>query len=143
MVALLPLVLCGSLLAADDGLPRPLMARFVVALARLANTGKHVACHEAVMSRELKNLGMTLDDAAPLAFASSEAEVRSLAAARKVVVTPSLDLLVKGGAIAIVQEDGKPSIYLHLRHLDETGVKFSTRLSEFANTITKPEGLKK
>jgi hypothetical protein len=47
--------------------------------------------------------------------------------------------LPKGAAVAIVEEDGKPSIYLHLRHIDETGIKFSKELFNLSYVINKPE----
>lgn len=134
----LPLALCGSFLFAGDEIPPEMMAKFVVALAKLAGQPDRIASHDARVNVELKKLGVKLDEASLVALASSEDEVKALHASKKLVICEDLGWLPKGASIAIVEEEGKPSIYLHLRHINETGVKFSRSLFQISYVIDKP-----
>lgn len=135
----LPLLLCGSFLAAGDEIPPNLMAKIVVSLSRMAGHPKCVASSDAMLNVELKKLGVKLDKTSPVVVASSEDEVKRLHAEKKLVICENLMWLPKGAAIAVVGEEDKPTIYLHLRHIDETGIKFSKELFSLSYVINKPE----
>jgi hypothetical protein len=43
----------------------------------------------------------------------------------KLIICPKLEWLPKGGSIAIVEEGGKPAIYLHMQNIGASGVTLS------------------
>jgi len=106
-------------------LPAEIQAKFIKILANSANTGGRVACKQASLLPELAKLGLTVDPGSKLAWASSEAEVKTLKSAGKLVVCGKLEWLPGGGAIAIVEEGGKPQIYFQVTNLAASGVTLS------------------
>lgn len=99
------------------------MAGLLKEIAKLAGTPGKVATSNSTVKAELKKLGIQIDESATLAYATTEEGVKAMKAEKKMVVCDRLDLLRKGAAIAIVEEDGKPSIYLHMRNMRASGVR--------------------
>lgn len=131
-----------SLLQAGDAIPTELMGKIVASLAKLTGSPKRVACSDGSITRALVPLGLKVEGDATVAYCTSESETIKAYAAKKVVITNDLNLLPKGGSIAIVAEDGKPSIYLHLRHLEATGAPISPGLFKITNVIHQAERTK-
>lgn len=118
------LALTGLGLQAGD-LPPATTAKFLAILARSANSPGKIACTDGAVKAELAAVGLTADDGAKVAFAGTEAEVKKLKAAGKLVICPQLGWLPSGGAIAVVEEGGKPQIYLHMGNIAASGVTLS------------------
>ncbi len=114
-----------SLLLAVPALMLPLVAGDVPAatLARFVKiiSGGKVACKDSGIAEELGKVGVTIDPGSSFAFASSESEVKSYKAAGKCVICGNLSWLAAGGTIAIVEEGGKPQMYIHSGNLGASG----------------------
>jgi hypothetical protein len=103
-------------------LPPELQAKFVKILANNAGSAGKVACKNATLAAKLGEIQVAVDPGAKVAWASSEAEVAALKGAGKMVICGSLEWLPKGGSIAVVEEGGKPQIYLHMGNIAASGV---------------------
>lgn len=112
----------ASLLAGD--LPADVQAKFIKILASSANAGGKVACKDSAVAAELGKIGINTDPESKVAWAGSEGEVASLKSS-KLVICGKLEWLPKGGAIAVVEEGGKPQIYLHMGNIAASGVTLS------------------
>ncbi len=113
----------GMTLSAAD-LPPAIQAKFVKILAAAAGFPGKVICKDAEVMGELEKIGVAQDASSKVAWAKS-GEVAGLKAAGKFVICAKLDDLPKGGAIAIVEEGGKPQIYLHMGNISASGVTLS------------------
>jgi hypothetical protein len=121
-VAIISLAFTG--LSAGD-LPAETQAKFIKILASSAGSAGKVACSNAGLQAELTKAGIANDGGAKVAWASSEGEVKALKGAGKLVICGKLEWLPAGGAIAIVEEGGKPQIYLHMGNISASGVTLS------------------
>ncbi len=121
----IPLVILAfaNLSAAD--LPAETQAKFIKILASSAGSAGKVLCNNAALTTELGKVGVSPDATAKIAWASSEAEVKSLKSSGKLVICGKLEWLSEGGAIAIIEEGGKPQIYLSMRNISASGVTLS------------------
>jgi len=106
-------------------LPADVQAKFVKILASSAGSAGKVSCKNATLAAELSKQGVATDDGSKVAWASSEGEVKALKAAGKLVICPTLAWLSAGGSIAVVEEGGKPQIYLHMNNIAASGVTLS------------------
>ena len=113
-------------------LPPELQAKFVKIICSNAGSAGKVAVKDATMSAKLGEAGVAPDAAAKVAYAGSEAEIASYKG--KLIICPKLEWLPKGGSIAIVEEGGKPAIYLHMQNIGASGVT----LSDAVMKIGKP-----
>lgn len=118
---LLPILLWATCLGAQE-IQSDLMAGLLKELAKLAGSPGKVATSRTSLKADLAKLGVRIDGGATLAYATNEEDVKAMKAARKLVVCDKLELLRKGAAIAIVEEDGKPTVYLHMRNMRNSGV---------------------
>jgi hypothetical protein len=112
-----------SMLAGD--LTPDIQAKFVKILATSAGSPGKVDCSNAGLNAELGKVGMAHDPGSRVAWASSEGEVKSLKAAGKLVLCGKLEWLAAGGSIAVVEENGKPQIYLHMGNISASKVVLS------------------
>ncbi len=106
-------------------LPAEVQAKFIKILAASAGSPGKVACKDSSVAGELGKVGVSPDPGSKVAWAGSEGEVKSLKAAGKLVLCGRLEWLPAGGAIAIVEEGGKPQIYLHMGNIAASGVTLS------------------
>jgi len=113
----------AGLSAAD--LPVELQAKFVKILASSAGSAGKVALKDSALTAELGKMGIAADPGSKVAWASSEAEVKAFKAAGKLVICGKLEWLPAGGAIAVIDEGGKPQIYLHMGNIGASGVTLS------------------
>ena len=131
ILALIVLAAFGPLTAGD--LPPAVQAKFLGIISRSANCGGKVDCHfDPTLS---KGLGADNDPSSKVAWGTNEAQVKALKAEGKLVICPSLDLLPKGGSIAIVEEDNKPQIYLHLKNITLSGVTVSDAILKIGKKL--------
>jgi len=103
-------------------LPAPIQAKFIRILASSAGSAGKVACSNAALAEELAKVGVSADPGSKVAWASSEGELKAFKAAGKLVICPKEEWLAPGGSIAVVEEGGKPQIYLHMGHIGDSGV---------------------
>jgi len=106
-------------------LPAEVQAKFIKILASSAGSAGKVACKDGGLAAELGKVGVAADAGSKVAWASSEGEVKALKGAGKLVICGKLEWLPAGGAIAIVEEGGKPQIYLHMGNIAASGVTLS------------------
>lgn len=118
-------VVCMCVWAAAGDLPPEVQAKFVRILANSAGSAGKVCCHDTGLRAELGKVGLAHDPAAKVAWAASEAEVKALKAAGKLVICGRLEWLAAGGSIAIVEEAGKPQVYLHMGNIAASEVPLS------------------
>lgn len=100
-----------------------LQAKFLKVIAHHASSKNRVAASDPAIKAELEKHGVSIEGGANVAFAASEEELKTLVAARKIVVCAHIEWLPQGASIAIVEENGKPAIYMHTGNLEATGVK--------------------
>lgn len=124
MLHALILGLAAAGLSAGD-LPADIQAKFIKILATNAGSPGKVACKDAEVAAALGAAGMTADPASKVAWAGTEAEVKAYKAAGKMVICGKLEWLPAGGSIAVVEEGGKPQIYLHMGNIAASGVTLS------------------
>lgn len=120
----LVLGLAATALSAGD-LPADIQAKFIKILATNAGSAGKVACKDPSVMAALGAAGMAADPAAKVAWAASDAEVKAYKAAGKMVICGKLEWLPAGGSIAVVEEGGKPQIYLHMGNIAASGVTLS------------------
>lgn len=119
-------IVAGTSAALPAGdLPAELQAKFIKIIASNAGSAGKVAVKDATVSGELGKIGIAADAGSKVAYAASEGEVASLKGAGKMVICPKLEWLPKGGSIAIVEEGGRPAIYLHMQNIAASGVTLS------------------
>jgi hypothetical protein len=106
-------------------LPAEIQAKFVKILASSAGSAGKVVCKDSAVAGELAKQGVNHDAGSKVAWAASEGEVKSLKASGKLVICGKLEWLSQGGSVAIVEEGGKPQIYLHMGNIAASGVTLS------------------
>jgi hypothetical protein len=117
-------------LAAQDLAPET-QAKFLKIL--LSSTGQFgFACADPGFKAKLEANGIAVSPGFKMAWAESEAEVKSLKAAGKLVIVPKLAWLKAGGSIAIVEEQGKPQIYLNPANVKASGMTLSDTIVKMA-----------
>jgi hypothetical protein len=128
------MVLAFASLSAGE-LPGEVQAKFIKILCSSAGSAGHVACKDGGLAGELGKVGVTADPGAKVAWAASEGEVKALKGAGKMVICGKLEWLPAGGAIAIVEEGGKPQIYLHMGNIAASGVTLSDAVLKIGKKI--------
>ena len=117
-------------LGAQDLTPET-QAKFLKIL--LSSTGQFgFACADAAFKAKLEASGLAVSPGFKMAWAATEAEVKPLKAAGKLVIVPKLAWLKLGGAIALVEEDGKPQIYLSAGNVKASGMTLSDTIVKMA-----------
>jgi len=122
VAALLSLSFTG--LSAGE-LPPEVQAKFIRIIASSAGSAGKVGCKEGAVIAELAKLGVAVDGGAKVAWAGSEGEVKSLKASGHLVICGNERWLPNGASVAVVEEGGKPQIYLHMGNIGESGVTLS------------------
>ncbi len=113
---LAPIVFITALSLNAGEVPPEIAARFV----KIISSGK-VACKDGAMAAALGGAGCTVDAGSKFAWGASEGEVKALAAGGKCVITNHVEWLASGGTVAIVEEGGKPQMYIHSGNLQASG----------------------
>ena len=125
------LALCLTLGLQAQELPAETQAKFLKIL--LSATGQFgFACSDPGFKTKLEASGLSVAPGFKMAWAESEAEVKSLKAAGKLVIVSRLAWLKLGASIAIIEEDGKPQIYIHPGNLKASGMTLSDTIVKMA-----------
>lgn len=130
-LTLAALAIIASAPAVAD-LPPELQAKFIKIICSNAGSAGKVCVKDGAMTGKLGEVGVAADAASKVAYAGSEADLAAYKG--KLIICPKLEWLPKGGAIAIVEEGGKPAIYLHMQNIGASGVT----LSDAVMKIGKP-----
>ncbi len=106
----------------SQDLPVAAQAKFLKSL--LSAAGQFgFACGDPALRPQLEANGVSVSPGFKMAWAGSEAEARALKAEGKMVIVPRIPWLKTGGSIAIVEEDGKPAIYLNSANVKASGTQ--------------------
>jgi len=123
-------------LNAQDLAPE-VQAKFLKIL--LSSTGQFgFACADPGFKAKLEGNGIAVSGGFKMAWAESEAEAKALKTSGKLVIVPKVAWLKHngGGAIAIVEEGGKPQIYINAANVKASGMTLSdtiVKMSKPAN----------
>jgi hypothetical protein len=99
----------------------------------LSSTGQFgFSCTDPGFKGKLEANGIAVAPGFKMAWAASEAEVKTLKAAGKLVIVPKLAWLKVGGSVAIVEEAGKPQIYLNVGNVKASGMTLSDTIVKMA-----------
>jgi hypothetical protein len=119
-------MLCAAVTGLFGGeLPAEVQAKFIKILCASAGSAGKVACREAGLAAELTKVGLTVDPSSKVIWAASDSEARAGKSMGKLVICGHTESLPLGGAIAIVEEGGKPQIYLHMGNIAASGITLS------------------
>jgi len=106
-------------------------AKFVKVL--LSSTGQFgFACNEPALKAKLESMGVSVGPGFKLAWGSSEPEVRALKAQGRFIVCPSAEWLKSGACLALVDEGGKPQLYMSPANVKASGVTLSDAIARIA-----------
>lgn len=121
-------------LGAQD-LPPDIQAKFVKTL--VSSTGQFgFACNnDPALKKSLEVAGVSVSPGFKLAWAATEAEVKTLKAEGRLVVVPKLAWLKLGGGVAIVEEEGKPQFYLHMANVKASGLTIPDTIIKIAKKM--------
>jgi hypothetical protein len=106
-------------------LPPEVQAKFIRIIASSAGSAGKVNCKDAAVVAQLVKLGVAVDGGSKVAWAGSEAEVKALKASGHLVICGNEHWLPGGASVAVVEEGGKPQIYLHMGNIGDSGVTLS------------------
>ncbi len=132
---LTPMMLAIALPAVAGELPVPLQAKFVKILCGSAGGATKVASKDASLNAEIAKIGLEVDAGSKVAWATSEGEVAAYKGAGKMVIVSKIDLLPKGGSVAVVEEGGKPQIYLNMGNIAASGVTISDTILKIGKQL--------
>lgn len=124
MKTLASLVIIATGLTAGD-LPAEIQAKFIKIIVANAGSPGKVVCKDAAVLDQLSKLGVANDAGSKVAWAGAEGDVGAYKGAGKLVICGKMEWLPKGAAIALVEEGGKPAIYLHMQNIAASGVTLS------------------
>ena len=123
------LLLAATLHGQD--LPPATQAKFLKIL--ITSTGQFgFACSDPALKPQLEANGVSVSPGFLMAWASTEAETRALKAAGKMVIVPRRAWLKTGGSIALVAEEGKPTIYINMANVKASGMHLSDTIIQMA-----------
>ena len=114
--------------------PVDTQAKFLKVL--LSSSGQFgFACNDEVLKKKLEEMGVSVGPGFKYAWGASEPEVRALKAQGRFIICPNVDWLKSGGCIAIVEEGGKPQLYLHTANPKASGVTVSDAILRIAKKL--------
>lgn len=133
IVSAIALLLTFGLSAQD--LPPDVQAKFVKTL--VSSTGQFgLACNnDPALKKSLEAAGVSVSPGFKLAWAATEAEVKTLKADGRLVVVPKIQWLKLGGGVAIVEEDGKPQFYLNMANVKASGLTLPDAIIKIAKKM--------
>lgn len=134
VVRTLILGLAATALSAGD-LPAEIQAKFIKILAANAGSAGKVACKDPSVTAALAAEKLASDPASKVAWAGSEAEVKAYKASGKMVICGRLEWLPAGGSVAVVEEGGKPQIYLHMGNIAASGITLSDAILKIGKRL--------
>lgn len=110
-------------------------AKFVKTL--VSATGQFgLACNnDAALKKSLEAAGVSVAPGFKLAWAATEAEVKTLKADGRLVLVPKVQWLKLGGGIAIVEDEGKPTFVIHMANAKASGLAIPDAIIKIAKKI--------
>lgn len=132
------LVLCAAAFLLTLGLGAEdleMQAKFVKVL--VSSTGQFGICcnNDPALKKTLEKVGISVSPGFKLAWASSEAEVKTLKADGRLVVVPKLDWLKAGAGIAVVNVEGLPQLYVNMANVKASGLTLPDAIIKIAKKI--------
>ena len=114
-----------------QGAPLETEAKFVKIL--LTTSGQFgFACNDDALKAKLEEMGVSVGPGFKFAWGSSDAEVKALKAQGRFIICPNLDWLRLGACMAIVEEGGKPQLYMSVANTKASGVTLSDNITKLA-----------
>lgn len=134
MKAMVPIavIFASALGLSAQDVPSEALVKYVKLL--LTSTGQSGFSCGSNMSLKFKlqSMGVSTAPTSKLAWASSEAQVKTLQADKRLVVVPQLAWLKLGGSVAIIQENGQPVMYVHPANVKTSGLTLSDEVMKTA-----------
>jgi hypothetical protein len=119
---LLPVAFLITAALAGEDVPLAAQAKFLKSL--ISATGQFgFACSDPTLKPLLEANGVSVSPGFKMAWAASEAEAKALKAEGKLVIVPRLAWLRSGGSIAVIEEEGKPAVYLNPVNVKASGMQ--------------------
>ena len=112
---------CFSAFLQAGELPPELAAKLIKIIA--SSSGGKVSCRDATMKAALEGAGVTVDGDSRIVWATNPVEIKMLR--NRLVIVGKKELLGSGASIAIVEDGGKPKIYLNQAAISASGVTLS------------------
>jgi hypothetical protein len=123
----------GTVLAAQ-GSPLEVEAKFVKVL--LTSTGQFgFACNDEALKTRLEAMGVSVGPGFKFAWGMSEPEVVALRVQGRFIICPNVDWFRSGACIAVVQEDGRPQLYLSVANVKASGVAVPEAILKIAKKM--------
>jgi len=123
-ITLLALILGSfSTWAPAGDLPPEIAAKLIKIIATA--TGGKVSCRDAAMKTALEGAGITVDADSKIVWATNPVEIKMLRSQNRLVITGNKSYLTSGAGIAIVEDGGKPKIFIHQPNIAASGVTLS------------------
>ena len=89
------------------------------------SAGGKVSCRDATMKTALEGVGVTVDGDSKIVWATNPVEIKMLKMQNRLVITGNKSFLASGAAIALVEDGGKPKIYLNQSAIAASGIALS------------------
>ena len=89
------------------------------------SAGGKVSCRDATMKTALEGVGVTVDGDSKIVWATNPVEIKMLKMQNRLVITGNKSFLASGAAIALVEDGGKPKIYLNQSAIATSGIALS------------------
>lgn len=110
-------------------------AKFVKLLVSATGQFGFACNNDPPLKQSLEAAGVSVAPGFKLAWAATEAEVKTLKAEGRLVVVPKLQWLKLGGGVAIVEEEGKPQFYLNMGNVKASGLTISDAIIKIAKKM--------
>ncbi len=122
--AVLALILGSfSTWAPAGDLPPEIAAKLIKIIATA--TGGKVSCRDSAMKAALEGAGVTVDGDSKIVWATNPVEIKMLRSQNRLIITGNKSFLASGAGIAIVEDGGKPKIFLHQPNIAASGLTLS------------------
>lgn len=129
---LFPLFGCALLQGGD--LAAPTVARFIRVIAYSTGAGE-VTCKDKEVAGALSALFVAVQEGSKVVWVGSDRDVAKFGKLGKLVICGRVDLLAAGGAVAIVAEGGRPTMYVHPKHLASSGLSLSESVLQTCKVV--------
>lgn len=130
-IRLFALIFTPLLLHGGDVAPSA-TARILRVVSSSSGTENKVACYDAEIASELKNIGIEIDLNAKVAWASNERDLKTLISAGHLVVCGKQSFLSKGAGIAVALEGGRPVIYVNMNNIKSSNTNVPDSILKIA-----------
>ena len=93
------------------------------------------ACNDPALKASLEAAGVSVGPGFKLAWGASEPEVVALKAQNRFIICPNVEWLKAGACMAIVEEAGRPQLYLHTANAKASGVAVPDAITRIAKKL--------